>query len=133
MNHMLEFFSKNFRTSIIKCFSKQILWKKKKGKFQQRHISARKNQMAITELKNTRNKIKHPMDGLSSGDDKRVESVHLRLDQYNLSKLNNREKLRTPSKKKKKTKRASGFCGTVTNDPTFISSHPRRTGETQQS
>lgn len=90
--------------------------------------------MAITELKNTRNKIKNPLDGLSSGDDKRVKSVHLRLDQYNLSKPNNREKLRTPSKKKKKkTKRASGFCGTVTNDPTFISSHPRRTGETQQS
>ena len=57
--------------------------------------------------------------------------MHLRLDQYNVSKLNNREKLGTPPKKKEKkmTNRASGFCGTVTNDPMFISSHPRRTRE----
>lgn len=78
MNHILELFSKNFRASIIKVLQQaNSLEKKKKGKFQQRHISARKNQMAITELKNPRNKIKQSLDGLSSGDD-RISALETR-------------------------------------------------------
>lgn len=36
---------------------------------------------------------------------KMIESVHLRQDQYNFSKLNNREKLRPPPKKNKYRKK----------------------------
>lgn len=76
---MLELFSKNFRASIIKVLQQanSLEKKKKKGKFQQRHISARKNQMAITELKNPRNKIKQSLDGLSSRDD-RISALETR-------------------------------------------------------
>lgn len=73
---MLDRSSKNFRASIIKMLqqanSNSLKKKeKKKGKFQQRGTGSKKNHMAVIELKHTMTKIKHSLNGLSRGDDRR--------------------------------------------------------------
>lgn len=71
---MLELSVKNFKASIIKLFqqanskSPETNGVGEHQRTQKICVSSKKDQMAFTELKNTKTKIKYSLDGLKSGD-----------------------------------------------------------------